>query len=68
MFRILQFGKLTNLSIFLAFVNFEIRNIWHSKILLSKMLTFISENFQFEKLADFPIYYNWRIWKIIKFV
>ena len=31
------------------------------------MLTLISKNFKFEKLANFPICYNWRIWKIIKF-
>ena len=32
------------------------------------MLTLISKNFKFEKLANFPICYNWRIKKIIKFV
>ena len=33
-FGILKFGMLTNLSIFLTFVNFQIREVWNSKILL----------------------------------
>ena len=49
------------------FDNFKIRNVWHSKILLFKVLTFISKNFKFNKLANFPICRNWRIWKIIEF-
>ena len=49
------------------FVNFQIQNVWHSKILLFKILTLIPKNLKFEKLANFPIYNNWWIWKIIKY-
>ena len=28
------------------------------------MWTLISKNFKLKKLANFPICYNWRIWKI----
>ena len=44
-----------------SFVYFQIRNVWHSKILLFKIFILISKNFKFEKLANFPISYNWRI-------
>ena len=64
-FGILQFGKLTNLSIFYStFVNFHIRNVWLSKILLFKIFILIPK---VEKLANFPICYNWRIWKMMKY-
>ena len=66
-FGILQFWKLTNLSIFLTFVNFQIRDVWNSKILLLKILILIPKSFKFEKLANFLISYNWRIWKTIKY-
>ena len=46
------FVKLTNLSIFLTSDNFQIRNVWHSKILLFKILTPISKNFKFEKFDN----------------
>ena len=31
------------------------------------MLTLISINSKFVKLANFPICYSWRIWKIVEF-
>ena len=64
-FAILQFGKLTNLSIFLTFANFQNRNVWSSKILLLKILTLIPENLKFEKLANFPIWYCYVLASIV---
>ena len=60
------------------FVNFQIWNVWNSKILLFKILTLIPKNFKFEKLANFSICYidefgkwsnvrNCSTWKIVEF-
>ena len=49
----LKFEELTNLSIFLTFVSFHIRNVWNSEILLFNILMLIPKIFKFEKLANF---------------
>ena len=66
-FGISQFEKVANISIFLTFVNFQIRNIWHPRFSLFKTLILIPKIFKFLKLVNFPICYNWRIRKMIKY-